>query len=120
MMQLSGLVDVDPQRSGVRDGVLLAARLRAHRGCDEQLLASIRVDGREREQRLEPSGRAGAAAGQEVVGTRAGVDVKRPVASGAGGELDQPVRLGVQQSDMQRPVALCRQLAAEHCARRRA
>ena len=98
----------------MRDGVFLPARVRADRGCDEQLLAAIRVGGREREQRLEPSGGAGGAAGEEVVGARASVDLKRPVASGAGGELDQPVRLGVQQSDVQRPVPFGGQLAAEH------
>ena len=91
MMKLSGLVDVDPQRVGVAHGVLVAARLRAHRRCDEQLLAAVRVRGRELEQRFEPALVPGATAGQEVVGTRAGVDLKRPVASRAGGELDQPV-----------------------------
>ena len=91
VMQLSGLVDVDPQRAGMRDGVLAPPRaLRAHRGCDEQFLASIRVHRHEREERVEPAVAPGGAAGQEVVGAHARVDVKRPVASRAGGQLDEP------------------------------
>ena len=64
--QLSGPVDVDPQKAGVRDGVLVAARLRRPRG-DEHLLAAVRVAGREREQRLKPAARAAGAAGQVVL-----------------------------------------------------
>jgi hypothetical protein len=91
MAQLSGLVDVDPQRRRVRHGVLVAAGVRAHRGCDEQLIAAVRVHGCELKERFKPALVTARAAGQEVVGASAGGDHKRPVDSSAGGQLDQPV-----------------------------
>ena len=96
--QLAGLVDVDPQPAGLADRVLVAARRRPHGRGEEHLLAPVGVPRREREQRLQPLISAGPAAGQEVVGAPAGRDLQPPVAAGAGGELDQPVGLLVQES----------------------
>ena len=67
----------------------------------------------EREQRRQPVLPAGAAAGQEVVGAAAGRDLQAPVAAGAGGELDQPGRLLVQDAELQRAVALRLKRAGE-------
>lgn len=112
-MQLTGLVDVDPQPTARADGVLVTSR-RGPRGLgEEHLLAPVSVLGREREQRLPPLISAGPAAGQEVIGAPARRDPKPPVAPHPGGQFDQPFGLLVKQPHLQRPVALGRELTGE-------
>ena len=122
-----GTVDVDPQKPGVGDRVLGAARLGARRRPDERLLARRsrrtgrgcsrrrRFAARARADRSSQPRCAGRAAGQEVLAPVAPVDLDLAARrTRARGELDEPVGLGVQQPEMQRPMALRRQLAAEH------
>ena len=104
-VQLSGLIDVDPQPPGLADGPLLAARARADRWRDEHLLAAIDVTRRERQQRPKPLSPT-PATGQEVVGAPAGRDLQPPVAPGARGDLHQPAGLLVQDAELQCTVAL--------------
>ena len=111
--ELAGPVDVDPQPPGVIDGVLAAARGAADGGRDQQLLAAVGVARGQREQVLEPRSPAGPAAGEEVVAALAGAQAQRAVAAPAGGELDEPVGLLVQNAQLQRPVTVRGQLAGE-------
>ena len=124
--QLTGPVDVDPQEPRGRDGVLAAAALCAWRDADERLLTRRAVEQLAREgarddplgvpeQRLKPAVLAAGAAGQVVLGPAAAVDVELAVGRAhARCELDQLARVGVQHAELQRPVALGRQLAGEH------
>src|SRR5450755_2992487 len=61
-VQLSGPVDVDPQKPALEDRLLLPARRRPHGGSDKQLLASQGVVLGELEQRRKPPLLAGGAA----------------------------------------------------------
>ena len=116
VVKLSGLVDVDPQRLGVGDRPLVAAGRVADSGGDEHLLAAAGAPRGEREQPSQPAGASGGPAGQEVICPGTGVDRQRPVAPGAGGELDQSCRAAVQDAELQCPVALGRKLGADHAA----
>ena len=115
--QLARLVDVDPQPPRVADSVLAAFASGPRRHPDERLLARLAVEppasvgaGDDLLGMLEqlpeplPVGRAGAA-GEIVARVLSPVELDLAVRwPGTRGQLDQPVRLGVQQPELQRPV----------------
>ena len=101
-----GPVDVDPQKAGLADRVLVAPRRRPNRRSEEHLLAAVGVARGERQQRPQPVTPTRPSAGEEVVGAPAGRDLQPPVAPGARGDLDQPAGPLVQDAELQCAVAL--------------
>jgi hypothetical protein len=106
------LVDVDPQKAGLSDRVLVAAGHRTNGRSDEHLLARLDVPAGERHQAPQPAAR-GLSAGTEVIGAAAGRDLKPPIAAHTRGDLNEPARVFVKQPELQRAVALRGERAGE-------
>ena len=111
--QRVGAVDVDPQKAGLADRVLIAPRLRPARWGEEHLLAGVGVPRGERQQWPQPIASAGLSAGQEVIGAPPGRDLKATVTAGARGDLDEAGGVLVQDPELQGAVALRRERPRE-------